>query len=221
MSKAMKTKPIILVAGGTGYQGGSVTRALLRTKKYTVRVLTRNVNTHLARVLQQAGAELVQGDFDHVESLKRAMKGCYGVFGVTSFWEHYAKEYQQGVNLIDAVYKSGVKYFVLSAQPDYYKISNGRYSVPQTDIKAALEQYSRGLGLNATYIYLSFYYENFFEFFALQKTERGFSFGFPQGNTRLAAMSVEDTGDVVGGLFDNPEKYAGRSMNIVGDNSTF
>ena len=217
----MDSKPIILVTGATGAQGGSVARMLLKSRKYQVRILTRNGNSQKARVLHRAGAELAIGDLDDVASLVRAMRGCYGVYGVTNFWEHFAREYQQGRNLIDAVHLSGISHFVLHTEADYYKLSNGRYSVPQCDIKAALEQYSRSLGLPATYVRMSFYYENFFSLFPLQKgADGGFYFGFPQGNTRLAMTSVEDIGAIVAAIFDNKEDYNGRVVGVVGSDET-
>jgi len=104
--------PVILVTGATGAQGGSVAKALLETGRWTVRCLTRNIHSEKAQALQRQGAVLVQGDLDNKESLLWAMEGCYGVFGVTNFWEHFGKEYEQGRHLIDVAYTSGVKHFI-------------------------------------------------------------------------------------------------------------
>lgn len=217
----MISKPIILVTGATGAQGGSVARMLLKQKKYGVRILTRNPHSQRARVLQRAGAELVQGDMDDVNSLVAAMQDCYGVYAVTSFWEHFAKEYQQGINLVDAAKAAGIQHFVLHTLPDYYKLSNGNYSVPHYDMKAAVEQYSRRQGLPATYVQLGFYYENFFSLFPLQKDSGGdFYFGFPQGRTKLAAVSVSDIGGIVASVFDRPAEYIGRTICAVGADMT-
>src|ERR1700760_2410655 len=95
-----KGLPLILVTGATGAQGGSVAYALLQTGRFAVRCLTRNIASGKALALQQAGAQLVQGDLDDKQSLLRAMQGCYGVFGVTNFWEHYEKEFRLGENLV-------------------------------------------------------------------------------------------------------------------------
>ncbi len=208
----------ILVIGGTGAQGGSVARALLKENKFRVRILTRNAGAQRAKVLRRAGAEIVVGDLEDMESLKRAMKDVYGVFGVTNFWEHFAKEVQLGINLMDAVKESGIQHLVMHTLPDYYRLSRGRYSVPHYDIKASFEEYSRGLGLPATFLHMGFYYENFLSFFPLQKGEDGnFYFGFPQGNTRLAATSVEDTGGVVAAIFNKPSEYIGRTVGVAGE----
>lgn len=211
----------ILVTGATGGQGGSVTRALLKENKFRVRILTRNAESQRAKVLKRAGAEVVVGDMDDVESLKRAMKDVYGVFGVTNFWEHFAKEVQHGINLMDAAKESGIQHLVMHTLPDYYRLSKGRYSVPHYDIKASFEEYSRGLGLPATFVHVGFYYENFLSFFPLQKGEDGnFYFGFPQGNTKLAATSVEDVGGVVASVFNNPAEYIGQTVGVAGDDLT-
>ncbi len=217
----MRTKPIILVTGATGAQGGSVARMLLKNKKFAVRILTRNPDSQRARVLQRAGAEIVKGDLDDIRSLEMAMLGCYGVFGVTNFWEHYAKEYQQGLNLIDAVKTSGIRHFVMHSMEDYSKLSNGRYSVPQYDIKAALEQYAKREQVAATFVHMSFYFENFFSLFPLQKgQDKTFYFGFPQGDTKLAMVSVDDLGGVVARIFNNPHAFIGRTVGVVGDDRT-
>jgi uncharacterized protein YbjT (DUF2867 family) len=220
-SITMNNKPIILVTGATGAQGGSVARALLAAGKFTVRILTRDPHSESARALENAGARVAKGNFNDIKSLEKAMKGCYGVFGVTNFWEHYEHEFQHGKNLADAVKTSGVKHFVLHTLADYHKLSGGLYKVPHCDIKAALQNYCRDLHLPASFVQLAFYYENFFNFFPLQQMEDGsYSFGFPQGDTKLAMASVEDLGPVVAAIFDHPKEYIGRTVGVVGSDAT-
>ena len=214
----MTQKPIVLVTGATGAQGGSVAKALLSNNKFAVRCLTRNTSSEKAIALEQIGAELVQGDLENVERLKEAMKGCYAVFGLTNFWEHYENEYRQGKNLVDAVSQSNIKHFVFSTLPGYNKLSHGQIAVPHCDIKAALEQYTRELKIPFTFTHIAFYYENFLNFFPLQKGENGnYYFGFPQGNTPLAMVSAEDLGGVVATVLDYPHAYIGRTVGVVGE----
>ena len=213
----MKQKPTILVTGATGAQGGSVARVLLAENNFGVRILTRNALSEKAIALGKTGAEIAEGDFDDIESLHRAMKDCYGVFGITSFWEHFGKEYAQGESLINAVRDSGIKHFVFHTLPDYYRLSGNKYSVPHYDMKARLQLYTQWLGILSTFVHMSFYYENFFNLFPLQKDEDGsFFFGFPQGDTPLAMTSVEDVGGVVSSIFNQPQKYIGRTVAVVG-----
>jgi uncharacterized protein YbjT (DUF2867 family) len=217
----MNTKKRILVTGGTGAQGGSVARRLLAENNFTVRILTRNPRSEKAQYLQQAGAEVAAGDMNSVQSLLTAMEGCYGVFGVTNFWEHFGGEYQQGVNLIDAVKHSGIEHFVLHTLPGYSKLSNGKYPTPHCDIKAALQDYTVDQGINASFVQVPFYYENFFSFFPPQPVgENTFAFGFPQGDTKLAMVSIEDLGSIVAPVFNNPAAYKGRIIGPVGADDT-
>jgi len=214
----MTNNNIILVTGATGAQGGSVTRHLIADGKFVVRCLTRNSNSDKAKALKESGADVVTGDLDDIESLKAAMDGCHGVFGVTNFWEHFGKEYQQGKNLIDAVAASNVEHFVFSTLPNANKISNGELSVPHFDIKPQLEEYSRGLYLGATFLHVAFYFENFLSYFLPQEQKDGtFAFGFPQGDTPLAGLAIEDLGGVVTAIFDRPTEFRDKVVGVVGD----
>jgi uncharacterized protein YbjT (DUF2867 family) len=215
---ASEQRRTVLVTGATGAQGGSVARYLLDRGQFAVRCLTRNPDSDKARALQQAGAEVVAGDLDSSASLRAALDGCWGVFGLTNFWEHFGKEYEQGKNLIDAVAESGAEQFVLSTLPGYHKLSGGALAVPHCDIKAQLEDYTRERGLPATFVHVAFYYENFLTYFPPQAQKDGtFAFGFPQGDTPLAAYSVEDTGGIVAPLFERPDEFQGRTIGVVGD----
>ncbi len=217
----MAQQPIILVTGATGAQGGSVARMLLGQKKFSVRILTRTPKSSKAIALQELGAEVVQGDLENIETLKTAMEGCYGVFGVTNFWEHFENEYQHGKNLIDAVAASRISHFVFSSLPDYFKLSHGTLRVPHCDLKASLEEYARALHLPVTFVHIAFYYENFLTHFMLQRADDGcFYFGFPQGDTPLAMASVEDMGGVVAAIFDHPNQYIGRTVGVVGEDKS-
>lgn len=213
--------PTILVTGATGAQGSSVTHALLATNRFKVRCLTRDTTSEKAHKLATAGAELVQGDLDDIDSLLSAMKGCKGVFGLTNFWEHFEREFQQGRNLIDAVHATGIEHFVFSGLPAYSELSNGLFPVPHCDMKAALEHYTRSLQIPATFVHIAFYYENFLTFFPPQKRADGnFYFGFPQGDTRLAMASVADIGPIVAQIFSYPEIYLERTIGVVGEDRT-
>lgn len=208
----------ILVTGATGAQGGGVASHLLSSERYHVRCLTRKPQSERAAALRRAGAEVVQGDLENLASLKAAMKGCYGVFGVTNYWEHFEGEVPEGRNLVDAVAASGVEHFIFSTLPNVNAITHGELEVPHFGTKARLEEYSRGLGLPATYVHVAFYFENFLTFFPPRRLEDGsFAFGFPQGNTPLAAVAVEDAGGVVTALFERGTEYIGRTVGIVGD----
>ncbi len=215
----MADKPIILVTGATGSQGGSVAHFLSKSGKFSVRALTRDTHSKKAAALTAEGAEVVEGNLDDKDSLVKAMKNCYGVFGVTNFWEHFDKEAQHGRNLTDAVKESSIEHFVLSTLPPVNKISGGELSSPHFDIKAEFEDYAKSLNLNITFTHIAFYYDNFINFFPLKKGEDGnFHFGFPQGeNIKLGGVAAGDTGGVISAIFENKDQYLGKTIRIVGD----
>jgi len=216
----MSEKKKILVTGATGAQGGSVADFLLKSGNYSVRAFTRNAGSDKAKTLTDNGIEVVEGSMDDVNSLTDAMKECYGVFGVTSFWEHFNKEFDQGKNLVDAVSKSNISHFIFSTLPGAKKISKGKYIAPHLDLKGELEDYAKSLNLKATYLHAAFYYENFLSFFPPQKADDGsYSFGFPQSNN-LRAISVEDLGGIVLQIFEHPEEFIGRTVFAAGDSLT-
>jgi uncharacterized protein YbjT (DUF2867 family) len=208
----------ILVFGATGAQGGSVARNLLSRGKFNVRVITRKPESVAAAALRDLGAEIVQGDLDDPASLSAALEGVYGVFGVTNFWEHFDKEAEQGRNLVNAVAAAGVKHFVFSTLPPIAGETNGALKSPHFDLKAEHEALAKSLGIPSTFVHVPFYYENFLYFFPPKPVGDGtFQFGFPQGDTPLAAISVEDVGKLIAPMFEQPERYIGQVVKLAGD----
>ena len=145
---SQSAKPIILVTGATGRQGGAVARELL-DRGYQVRGLTRNTQSSRAQALVQLGLEMVKGDYDDVASLERALDGAYGIFGVTDFWEHgFEQEVQHGKNLIDAALRSNVQHFVFSSVAS----ANQDTGIPHFDSKWEIEKYLRASAVPYTVV---------------------------------------------------------------------
>lgn len=111
----MTVKPIIAVTGATGLQGGSVINHLLQSGSFRIRGLSRDVSTSRSKELSERDVEMAAANMDDVESLKRAFKGCYGVYAVTNCWEHgWDAETRHGKNMVDAAKAVGIKHFVFS-----------------------------------------------------------------------------------------------------------
>ena len=212
------SRKTILVFGATGAQGGSVARSLLLRGKFNVRAITRKPESTAAQALAELGAEIVQGDLEDPATLAAALEGAYGVYGVTNFWEHYEKEGPQGRNLVQAVASANVQHFVFSTLPPIAKATNGALRSPHFDLKAEHEEYARSLGIPSTFIHVPFYFENFLYFFPPRPAGDGtYQFGFPQGDTPLAAMSVQDVGPIVASIFEHRDQYLGKVLSLAGD----
>ncbi len=174
----MAEKKIIAILGATGAQGGGLARAIMAdaSTEFAVRAITRKSTSDKARVLADAGAEVVEADLDSVDSLAAAFSGAYGVFGLTNFWEHFSaeKEFAQGVNIAEAAKRAGVKHVVWSTfedSRDFIPLTDdrmptlqGKYKVAHFDAKAEANQEFTKRGVPTTMLYTSFYWENFINF---------------------------------------------------------
>jgi uncharacterized protein YbjT (DUF2867 family) len=82
----MASERTILITGVTGNQGGAVAEAL-RGAGFRLRGLTRTPESERAAALARHGVDTVQGDLDDEPSLRRALSGVWGVFGVQNSLE--------------------------------------------------------------------------------------------------------------------------------------
>ncbi|MDC0230790.1 NmrA/HSCARG family protein [Aureispira] len=198
------SQKIIAICGARGAQGGSVLNELLKSNEYKIRALSRHPN-----LITNKNIEAVYADYDKPDTLEKAFEGCYGVFLVTNFWEHMnpKKEYQQGVNLVDAAKKSGVKHIVWSTLEDTRngyedKIPFiGEYKVAHFDEKGKVEKYLNKLDVNATNLYTSFYWENLLEMMRMREEEGIYNLSIPIDNKRLPGVAIEDIGKIVSRVF--------------------
>ncbi|KAI0672631.1 NAD-P-binding protein [Trametes maxima] len=157
---------LIAVTGATGNQGGSVAKLLLQYPDvYRVRALTRNPQSTTAQQLAGLGAEMVKADLTIPADLQEALRGCWGVFGVTNFYDSKIKddpgsEERQGKNLVDAAIANGVQCFVWSTLPSSHKISSGRLVSRIYEGKYHVDDYIREKGFPAVFLYTGNFYEN-------------------------------------------------------------
>lgn len=166
--KMPSQKPILVVLGATGNQGGSIITHFLSlpSSPYTLRGVTRDPSSATAKRLASLGVEVVAGNFDDRASLDAAFQGSTAIFSNTDFWKAYAdpaireraatigqnvmivardNEVQQSKNIIDAAAKiTTLERFVYSSLPYTGKLSGGKYShVYHFDGKAIAEEYGK------------------------------------------------------------------------------
>jgi uncharacterized protein YbjT (DUF2867 family) len=227
----MADKKIIAVLGATGSQGGGLCRAILADPSggFACRAVTRDPSKDKAKALATAGAQVVKGDLDDVESLKKAFAGAHGVYAVTNFWEHFSgdKEKAQAKNVADAAKAAGVKHVIWSTLEDIRKFMKPddkrmpmlqqKYRVPHFDAKADADAYFAGLP--TTFLVTSFYWDNLYMFgLAPKKGEDGqLSWSFPMGTSKMAGIAAEDIGKVAYGIFKAGSQYVGQRVGIYGE----
>lgn len=212
-----ETRPVALVLGATGRQGGSVARHLLAGGRWTVRALTRRPHDDPARTLGALGAEVVAGDLDDAGSLRAACAGADAVFGVTDWWEHFDREADQGRALVDACADAGVRHLVLSTQPSSVAALGGDGLDP-FEPKAAVEHHARRRGVPASFVHVAFYWENLLALVVPRSLGHGrFELALPMGAHRLGGVAEDDIGGVVAALLAAGPAPGGRTVPVVGD----
>ncbi|MEP7287788.1 MAG: NmrA family NAD(P)-binding protein [Chloroflexota bacterium] len=144
-------KKTVLVLGATGRQGGATVRHLL-AQGWGVRAFTRDTNQAAVQALQQAGAEVVQGDNEDRASLETAMQGVYGVFSIQAY---RGNEVQQGKNIADTAKAAGIQHFIYTSVQNAEDLAR----VGGEANKWEIEQYIWALGLPATILRPAFFME--------------------------------------------------------------
>ena len=214
MEKKDKT---ILVTGSTGQQGGAVARHLLKDG-WKVRAFVRDEKKESAIELEKSGAELFKGDMNDSESLDKAMDGIYGVFSIQNFWEHgYDGELNHGKALADAAKKANVQHFLQSSVGG----AERNTKLPHFDVKFEIEKYLKSLNLPVTVIRPVFFMENFKTWFKPVEADGKLTLNMAmKADTKLQMIAVDDIGAISAKIFDNPDKFIGKEIELAGDELT-
>jgi len=232
----MSEKKIIAVLGATGAQGGGVANSILNdpSSEFTVRAITRNPDSDKAKNLVHAGAEVVAAELDDQASLKKAFSGAYGVYGATNFWEHLSpeKETKQAKNIAHAAKEAGVKHVIWSSFEDTRDLVPltddrmptlmGNYKVPHFDSKAEANNTFTELGVPTTFMFTSFYWDNFIYFGMGPKPgeDGSLSIALPMGDKKLPGIAASDIGKCAYGIFKAGNKYVNKTVGVASEHLT-
>ncbi|MGL5794099.1 MAG: NmrA/HSCARG family protein [Waterburya sp.] len=199
----------ILVTGATGNQGGAVARHLLKRGKFKVRAFVRDLNKPAAQTLKQAGAELVEGDFNDRASLDRALKSVFGVFSVQNFQDGLEAEIREGKTLADAAKTADIQHFVYSSVGS----AERNTGVPHFDSKFQVEEYIRAIGLPYTILRPVFFFYNYNTMRPM--VEKGTLSQPLSPDKKLQQLSEEDYGEMVAEVFERPTDFLNREIEVA------
>jgi uncharacterized protein YbjT (DUF2867 family) len=232
----MSDKKVIAVLGATGAQGGGLVRAILADPSggFTARAVTRDVSSDKAKELAKLGAEVVQGDVDDLESLKKAFQGAYGAFCVTFFWAHFSpeKELAEAALMAKAAKAANVQHVIWSTLEDTRKwvplsddrmpTLGGKYKVPHFDAKGEADKLFAEAGVPTTFLQTSFYWDNFIHFGSGPKKgpDGVLALTLPMGDKKLPGIAASDIGACAYGIFKAGSKYIGKTVGIAGGHPT-
>jgi len=207
----MVSDKTILITGVTGHQGGAVAQAL-QGSGLRLRGLTRKPESEQAAALARHGVDLVQGDLDDEASLRRALAGAWGVFGVQNSWEAgVEREEAQGKRLATLAREAGVEHFVYTSVGS----AHTRTGVPHFDNKWRIEETVRVLRFPSHVILRPvFFMENLLTPFSLQGSTLASAIG---PRTKLQMIAVDDIGWFGARAFIDAAALNRREIDLAGD----
>jgi uncharacterized protein YbjT (DUF2867 family) len=195
----------------TGHQGGAVAQALQGTG-FHLHGLTRKPDSERAAALARHGVDIVKGDLDDEATLRRALAGAWGVFGVQNAGEAgVEREEAQGKRLATLAREAGVQHFVYTSVGSAHK----RTGVPHFDSKSRIEDTVRGLGFPSHVILRPvFFMENLIAPFSLQGSTLAWALG---ADTKLQMIAVDDIGWFGARAFTDAAAFNRREIDLAGD----
>jgi len=207
----MKSDGTILITGATGHQGGAVARAL-QGSGFRLRGLTRKPESERATALARQGVEVVKGDLDDDSTLRRALAGVWGVFGVQNSWEAGVEgEEAQGKRLATLARETGVEHYVYTSVGSAHK----RTGVPHFDNKWRIEETVRGLGFPSHVILRPvFFMENLLAPSSLHGDKLSSAL---KPDTKLQMIAVDDIGWFGARAFTDHAVLNRREIDLAGD----
>ncbi|WP_285568932.1 MULTISPECIES: NmrA/HSCARG family protein [unclassified Streptomyces] len=216
----MSSDRLVVVTGATGRQGGATAHRLLAAGR-PVRALVRDTTAPAATSLEAAGAELVRGNFDDRSSLPAALEGAAALFAVPPVafgpaGSDVEREFTRGRALIDAAASVGVEHVVFSG------IASTPGRPGGSEGKRRIEDYLRERIRSVTVLRPVRFMSNF-----LGSTPIGLD-GIAQGVHRhifppyepVQIIAVEDIAEFAALAFDQPDRFAGRTLELAGDAPT-
>ena len=207
----MTSNRTILITGVTGNQGGAVAQALQGTG-FHLRGLTRKPDSERAAALARHGVDIVKGDLDDEATLRRALAGAWGVFGVQNAGEAgVEREEAQGKRLATLAREAGVEHYVYTSVGSAHK----RTGVPHFDNKWRIEETVRGLRFPSHVILRPvFFMENLLAPFSLQGSTLAWALG---PGTKLQMIAVDDIGWFGARAFTDAAALNRREIDLAGD----
>jgi uncharacterized protein YbjT (DUF2867 family) len=202
----------ILVTGATGQQGGSLSRLLLQ-KKHKVYALTRNIQSSAAQDLRNRGANIVKGDLDDSDSLKRAVKDVESVFLMgTPFEDGTEGETRRGKLMADIAKENSIEHLVYSSVAN----ANKNTGIPHFESKYKVEQHIKNLEIPHTIIGPTFFMENLLG----PGLDQG-QLALPlSSSTTLQQSALENIAEFSALVLERHKPFLGKRIDIASDEVT-
>lgn len=238
---ATTDKKVVVVFGGTGRIGKRVALSLQDNARFHVKVATRDASTSKAKGLADAGIDVVQADILSETDLNRILTGAWGVFLNTN---SEAPEYdpstgltesQVGLAVVEGAARQRVHVFIHAGLPDSASLTDNTVQITSFNEKTKVSKrafeagFTSAVNVNVGWKMENFWdpvYEKPFGGFARVRDSDGyltlklFTFGKRPEPTPFTSVK-DDYGDIVHGVFLNPEKWNRQTVWAISDPMTF
>ncbi|MBC8504656.1 MAG: NmrA/HSCARG family protein [Anaerolineales bacterium] len=207
----------VLIFGATGNIGGAAARELLK-RGWQVRAVTRNPESEKAFTLAELGAEVVQGDMDDRDSLEKVFDCMARLLSVQNWTSSGVEgEIRQGKLVADVAQSAGVTHLVYGSAGT----GDPHTGIPHFNNKLVVEAYMRKLGLPFSVVRPAPFME------LLSEKEFCPALG-PWGvkpkllgwDTPTPWVAVRDIAIAIANIFENPDRWIGREVELFGDVKT-
>ncbi|KFE66028.1 hypothetical protein DB31_1093 [Hyalangium minutum] len=157
------------------------------------------------------------GDFDDPASLEAAARRADTLFAMaTPFEAGPEAEIRQGMNLVDAARRAGVRHFVYSSVAGADRLTG----IPHFDSKHEVEHYLRRSNLPYTIVGPTFFMENYTGPMFREGLEHGvLAMGLPPTHG-LQMVAVADLASFFGRVIATPEDFFGERIDVASDEVT-
>ncbi|OBS25027.1 hypothetical protein FPOA_05563 [Fusarium poae] len=219
---------IVFVTGATGRQGSAVARQLVDIG-WTARATARNMESPNAKELQSMGVEVIPGDWENEETLKKAIDGCTHVFlNVVPNLATFTSEVPHAKRILDIAKQTGVKHVIYSSGMAIKDLEKGQYHDPNHPVcrghgwKRDIENLVQEAGFDAwTILRPGFFMCNFLE----PKVNMMYPDLVRDGvlktaytpETRLPQVDVEDIAKFAVAAFREPERFNRQFVPIASE----
>jgi len=215
----MSQKPIVLVTGATGAQGGAVVSELLKGDKLTIRAITRNPSSPKARALTSKGVQVVKADMSDAASLRSAFSGVDRAYLVTDMTgpKGTKGETESGKIFIAAAHEASVQHFVFSSVCN----AETHTGVPHFESKLPMEQVLKASGSPSwTILRPVTYMDNFPTEPGLARMAALGTFATLLRGKSIKLVAVQDIGWFAARALEDPEQWRGKEISLAGDDVT-
>ncbi|KAK9235802.1 hypothetical protein V1525DRAFT_251713 [Lipomyces kononenkoae] len=198
----------VTLVGGSGHLGTFVLDKLVASNKFNVQVLKRAGSSSTFA----AGTEVVEADYEDVESLKTAFQGQDAVVSLVGDAGVLSQKL-----MVDAAVAAGVKRFLPSNFGSNMTNANSR-QLPVFTRKVMVEDYLIAKSKTTELTYSFVYVGGLTDFAIRNKVIMDFSKYTPAifngGETQFSTTSMPTVGDAVVGVLSHPDETRNRPVYV-------